>query len=178
MKDKFWVLFFSLVPLLCMGQEQGSKPVVVAFEYGLESKGQEDIKSIGLKADFLHYHRSGFATSIETKIRRYKGFRSDIENNTLAFGLGYTIKYHFINKEKFSPYVDCGFGAIYSIDRFPTRGTHFNGQYYVGLGSIFDWLEKIKPFLGVRYYHSSNGRGFVMDNPAFDGFFFSIGCRI
>ena len=48
---------------------------------------------------------------------------------------------HFLTKEKLSSFVDCGMGAIYSVDRFPSKGTHFNGQYYVGLGSIIDFAK-------------------------------------
>ena len=135
------VVLLSLVSMVCDGQEllssvskAGARPIFIAFEYGAETKGNEDINAIGLKLDFAHYHRDRFATSIETKFRRYKGVRSEIENNTLAMGVGFTIKYHYIDNVKLSSFVDCGFGAIYSLDRFPSRGTHFNGQYYLGLG--------------------------------------------
>lgn len=166
---------------LCVSQEyvsaifkQESKPVFVAIEYGFETKGQEDINSIGLKVNFARYHRDNFATSIECKIRKYQGFRTEIENNTLSFGIGYAINYHFLNIRQLTTFVDCGFGAAYTLEPFPTKGTNINGQYYFGLGLAANY-KKLTPIITVRYYHSSNGSGSGVGNPAYDGLFFSLG---
>lgn len=176
-----FIILFMLIANLSFAQDlepslmrQGSSPVFIAIEYGLETKGQEDINSIGLKLDFAKYHRDKFGTSIEGKIRWYRGIRTDVENNTLSFGLGYAIKYHFLNIDIMSVFVDCGLGAAYALDPFPSKGTNLNGQYYLGIG-ILPVLRKLQPIVTIRYYHSSNGSGGGIGNPAYDGIFFSTG---
>lgn len=154
---------------------KGQKTFAFAFDYGFEVKGDEDINSIGIKLDLSRYHRDNFALGIESKLRRYKGLRNNVENNTFAIGLSYVVKYHFINRGNFGAFIDSGLGAIYSLDRFPDVGTQLNGQYYLGIGNIFGYSSKHQIILELRWFHSSNGSGSSIGNPSYDGLFISLG---
>ena len=171
-------LFFFLLMLMSYGLygqdeqhillSEPTRPTYISFEIGFERKNEKDIKSIGTRITFEHFHRDRFATGIELTPKYYFGSRSNLQNNTMALGLGYIVKYHYIQNSRFSLFFDCGFGAIYSVDRFPKNGTHFNAQYYGGFGANFN-LSPIKALqFGFRFFHSSNGRGLTFDNPAYD----------
>lgn len=103
------------------------------------------------------------------------GYRFDEEGgsgdaeDSLGTGFNLGLRYHFLEYERFSMFVDGIVGAQYSRRNFPEGGTHFNFNEQLGLGISYRLHDNLHLISGCRYMHISNARIRGEDeNPGFD----------
>ena len=105
------------------------------------------------------------------------GYHLDEENGTSddaddasAAGVNVGLRYHYLEYERLSLFIEGIAGLFYGTRNWPEGGTHFNFNQQMGLGATFRFDEHAHLIGGVRYMHLSNGRIRGEDeNPSFDG---------
>lgn len=153
----------------------GSQAVSVNIDYGIEQNVSSGINKVGLRLGYEKYHRTGFSFGGEFTIKHYNGKREEAKINMIALGAGYILKWYFLKAEFISFYFDHGGGVIFTREGFPPPGTKVNGLINIGIGISFLIKDLMSISLGVRDYHSSNGKGFAENNPAYDATIFYAG---
>jgi len=86
------------------------------------------------------------------------GYFIDQTNDTGAGAVGLLPRWHYLQGDNWSVYVDGGAGIIYSDKRMGDSGTHFNFTLEAGLGMTYSLSERIMPITGFRWFHVSNAR--------------------
>jgi hypothetical protein len=84
-------------------------------------------------------------------------------------GLSLLLRYHFLNRNRFSLFIDGGGGLAFLDEEFPAQGTHSNFTARVGLGATLQLTDDLHLLTGARYFHLSNAARNGMDeNPSLD----------
>lgn len=97
-------------------------------------------------------------------------------NDTDGGGASLLLRWHLINLDRFSFYLDGGGGLVWTQDPVPTGGTTYN--YTARAGGGISWRLKEDVYLlgGARYFHLSNGNQHGRENnPSFDGVEYYLG---
>ena len=76
-------------------------------------------------------------------------------------------RWHFIQKHRYTIYLDGGAGVLYTNENVPRRGSKFNFTPQAGLGMTFDVGREMRLMVGTRWHHASNADLFE-DNPGRD----------
>ena len=122
-----------------------------------------------------YYFRDALAIVGELHAGAFDGSRRLEETGELrqvsSAGLGgaLLIRWHFLQRERWSSFFDLGWGLLLTDDEFPPGGTELNGTRQYGLGLTYQTGDRFHLVFGARQLHISNGRGFVEDNPSYDG---------
>lgn len=84
---------------------------------------------------------------------------------------GFTMRWHFLNRGRFTLYADAGIGVLVSTDDVPRGGSSFNFMPRAGAGASFKINDRgVRGYLGARWHHVSNARITGDDrNPDRDG---------
>ena len=84
--------------------------------------------------------------------------------------LSLLLRQHFINRGRFSFYIDVGWGVIETEYDTPLRGTRFNYIQHVGPGITYEPDKGTYLLGGARFFHISNAREEGRDrNPSVNG---------
>ena len=91
-------------------------------------------------------------------------------DDALAPGVNLGLRWHFLERDRFTLFIEGIAGMFYGGRNFPRRGTHFNFNQQFGLGATYRIDENVHLLGGARYMHISNARVHGEDeNPSFDG---------
>jgi len=91
------------------------------------------------------------------------------DNVHAAIGLGITFRCHFLERERWTLFVDGGVGMMLSTGGVPTPGgSRFNFTPEMGFGCTFDVNRDWRVVTGVRWHHVSNAKSW-RSNPGRDG---------
>ena len=84
---------------------------------------------------------------------------------------GFTLRWHFLNRDRWSLYADAGIGLLFATDDVPRGGSSFGFMPRAGVGASVDLNDEgLRGYLGVRWHHISNARITGDDrNPDRDG---------
>jgi len=115
------------------------------------------------------------SVGLEVALVRFLGERDERAAKTLGATLLPVVAWHFWRSGDASLAFDIGYGGAVFLPAFPPGGTSLNGYSTVGLQGRLPLRRDVVLLLGVRAMHHSNGRGFVADNPAFDGIALNLG---
>jgi len=98
------------------------------------------------------------------------------DENAILGGFGFLLRYHFVNHDPWSLFIDAGGGLSYADPQVPEFGTHFNFTAKGGGGISYRLRDDLHLLTGVRYFHVSNGDIHGRENnPSFDGIQLWIG---
>ena len=87
-----------------------------------------------------------------------------------APGLNIGLRWHFLERDRLTLFIEGIAGLFYGAHNFPQGGTHFNFNEQFGLGATYRIDDNVHFLGGVRYMHISNARIRGEDeNPSFDG---------
>jgi len=115
------------------------------------------------------------SVGVELALVRFVGERDARSVNCVGTTLLPVVAWHFFRSGGASLAFDLGYGGALFHPAFPPGGTALNGYSAVGLQARLPLRRDVSLLLGVRAMHHSNGRGFVSENPAFDGIVFNVG---
>jgi hypothetical protein len=88
-----------------------------------------------------------------------------------AFGGNLGLRFHFLEHQRVSLFLDGIAGFYYADRKFPPGGTHFNYVVGGGLGATLRVYENVHLYGAARYVHASNARIHGDDeNPSVDAF--------
>lgn len=82
--------------------------------------------------------------------------RQKAGDNGLAGGFDLLARYHVLEFEHVSFFIDGGAGAFVADKRVPRGGTNFNFTPQVGLGMTCPLADNVFLILGIRAWHLSN----------------------
>ena len=105
------------------------------------------------------------------------GFYVDQPNDdTAALSAGLLLRWHFLQAERFTLFVDGGFGVSVADAAVPEGGTHFNYTPKGGVGATILLRDDLHLIGGVRFFHQSNANIHGREqNPSFDGAQYYLG---
>lgn len=78
-----------------------------------------------------------------------------------AFGVnpGFTLRWHFINRDAWTLYADMGIGLLFATDDVPDGGSSFDFMPRAGGGASFSVDDRgTRAYVGARWHHVSNAR--------------------
>jgi hypothetical protein len=129
-------------------------------------------KFYGVNVGGGYYLLDRFALNAE--VSGYRVDQPDNQANLIAGDL--LLRWHFVQWERLTLFVDGGGGVSMADPEIPEFGTHFNFIGKGGLGATWRLSEKMDLIGGGRYFHLSNGNihGRI-ENPSFDGVQFYAG---
>ena len=121
--------------------------------YGSAAVGKTSRKVYAGHVGLGYYMIDGVSINLEGA-----GYFIDQANDTGAGGVDLLPRWHYLQGDNWSLYVDGGPGIIYSNKRMGDSGTHFNFTLQAGLGMTYSLNERIMPITGFRWFHISNAR--------------------
>ncbi len=72
---------------------------------------------------------------------------------------GFTLRWHFLSKDRWSLYADAGIGVLFATDDVPQGGTSVGFMPKAGVGGTFRITDGgTRAYAGVRWHHVSNAR--------------------
>jgi hypothetical protein len=116
-----------------------------------------------------------FSTGAEVALVHFVGRRGGRPVDTFGVTVLPLVRWSFVRTGSFACSFDAGLGLALFGDGFPPGGTQLNGYSTFGLAIEHALTDRVALLGGVRAIHHSNGRGFVDDNPAFDGVAIHLG---
>jgi hypothetical protein len=98
------------------------------------------------------------------------------DDDTAALGGGLLLRWHFLQADRYTLFVDGGFGVSIADAEVPEGGTHFNYTPKGGGGATFRLGEDVHLVGGLRFFHQSNANIHGRErNPSFDGAQYYVG---
>lgn len=94
-------------------------------------------------------------------------------------GVSLLLRWHVLNRERLSLYIDGGGGLATFEDELPAQGSHSNFTARVGVGASYEIIDDFHLIGGARYFHLSNAARHGMDeNPSLDAVELYLGVLI
>jgi hypothetical protein len=126
-----------------------------------------DGAAIRLGAEYRFHPAFGFGP--EVSFLQLSGFRDGRPSTARGAAATYVARWYALRSNTASLYGMFGFGGVAFDAPFPRGGTRLDGTSLWGVGGSLGlgahgWLS-----LEARQLHSSNGKGLVPENPAYDG---------
>lgn len=128
-----------------------------------------EIRRVHLQTGLERHFSSSFSAGIELSGARFVGTRADSVADAVSVSVLPVVRWTFLRLAPVNTYFDFGFGGAFFTPAFPPGGTRLNGHSTFGVGLEFSLRSDVALRLQLRQMHHSNGRGFVTENPAFDG---------
>ncbi len=109
----------------------------------------------------LHYSASKFFTddfNLSFELGGMYCNQDAPDHDTGGINGNILLRWHFVNRETWSLYLDAGAGLLYVDDKVPFDGSHLNMTPQAGFGGSvqIDQDRDIRLFGGVRWHHVSN----------------------
>ena len=172
--------------LLLATTRAGAAPL---FDYGGDSfrKGLWVVEAEGafiapIRFSDDKFYQANFAAgyyfaddvSLSTEVAGY--FADQPNDDTGLAGIGLLLRWHFLQSEQFTLFVDGGFGFSLAEAAVPEGGTHFNYTPKGGAGATIRLRDDLHLIGGARFFHLSNANLHGRDqNPSFDGVQYYLG---
>lgn len=135
--------------------EPGSQYFGVLGAGGLSFESDDDSTDANLA---LTYHRF-LIQDIEFIGELGGWYFNQSGNNAAGVNPAFTIRWHFLNRDRWTVYADAGMGLLFTTDNVPEGGTSFNFMPRVGAGGTVRLTDDgARLFLGARWHHVSNAR--------------------
>ncbi len=91
------------------------------------------------------------------------------DDDASAVGINILFRWHFMEGEDWTVYLDGGAGLLQTSETFPASGTHFNFTPQGGIGGTLKLHGRSHLIGGVRWYHlSNNDKNGGVRNPGYD----------
>ena len=98
------------------------------------------------------------------------------DEDTALVGTGLLLRWHFVELDRWSLFVDGGVGVSWAEDEVPDGGTHFNFIGKGGPGATVELRDGFHLIGGARFFHQSNANMYGRDeNPSLDGIQYYLG---
>ncbi len=130
---------------------QGDRSISLTGMYIGERNGNDEYHVQAVPA-FGYYFVDRAAAEVQVPL-----YYAHDEEDSLGIGINLDFRYHFLNTERFSLFVDGGGGALLTTQDFPTDGTVYNFTWFGGAGGTYEHRDDTFLLLGMRYQHISNG---------------------
>ena len=80
-------------------------------------------------------------------------------DNAAGVNPGFTLRWHFLNRQSWTLYADTGIGLLLATDNVPATGTSFDFMPRAGGGVSFRLNDRgLRGYLGARWHHVSNAQ--------------------
>ncbi|HIN09780.1 MAG TPA: acyloxyacyl hydrolase [Phycisphaerales bacterium] len=163
------VQFDSQTPLHSLWGKKGSKRWGygggIAFDL---EESDNQIKNFGIEFEFF----------VEDNLSLDLGFHllkvEQTGKNASGFNATLHLRWHFIDKETWSMFIEGGVGLLRTSDDVPVDGSQFNFTPQIGGGFSFDAGNNNRWLVGVRWQHISNANMYNA-NPSRDSLMFWTG---
>lgn len=99
-----------------------------------------------------YYLADNFAASLTVPVSHVRQYTQDA---TMA-GLDLTLRYHFLQYERFTAFGDLSGGIAQANHIVPPGGTYFNFTAKLGIGATWRLADQLYLVGGVNYFHLSN----------------------
>jgi hypothetical protein len=97
-------------------------------------------------------------------------------DDTGILGGGVLLRWHFLEAERYSLFIDGGFAVSIAEAAVPEGGTHFNYTPKGGVGATVRLQDDVHLIGGARFFHLSNGNLHGREqNPSQDGVQYYLG---
>lgn len=92
------------------------------------------------------------------------------DSDASAVGVSFLGRWHWVQRDRWSAFMDAGAGLLLSDPSVPAQGTHFNFMPQVGVGGTYEVRDGVHLTAGVRFLHISNAglQGGDENNPGAD----------
>lgn len=147
-------------------EERARALTVQAGGLSSHSPAPEETSASSARIGLSRQVRDGFAIVGELGLST---FDEPHRSPTLGADVSALLRWDAFHAGRWRGFVEFGFGLLLTDDEFPTGGTSLNGIRHVGAGLACEVDDDLQLVLSVRQQHASNGRGFVEDNPSWDG---------
>lgn len=98
------------------------------------------------------------------------------KDDAAILGGGLLLRWHFLQAERYTLFVDGGVGVTIADTPVPEFGTHFNYTGKGGVGATIQLREDLHLIGGARFFHLSNANLHGRDqNPSQDGVQYYLG---
>lgn len=156
-----------------MAQQKGSTHFLTTLEHFHSEDNDKPIQITQFNAEMSHYVVNRLAMGVGFSGMIGRGTRfiqfEPFDSNAVGLGASGFFRFDVANFSHHNLYVETGYGILLTANRFPSGGTRLNGTVRHGIGYNVRLKSGQFLFFGWRWIHISNGRGFVPDNPAYDG---------
>ncbi len=72
---------------------------------------------------------------------------------------GFTLRWHFLNRQTWTLYADTGIGLLFATDNVPATGTSIDFMPRAGGGVTFRFNDRgLRGYFGARWHHVSNAQ--------------------
>ena len=165
-----------IIPLFSYGQEgQRHFSVNAGSAFSIERDSATDL---GLWVGYHHFIANHIETIAELAILNH----NQVGDNAIGFNPSLNVRWHYLNKDSWTLFVDAGIGTLLTTDNVPDGGTSLNFTPRAGVGLTYDLAElwdSCNPprlILGARWHHISNARlNGNSRNPDRDGIMLYLG---
>lgn len=99
-----------------------------------------------------YYLADNFGASLTVPVSHIRQYTQDA---TMA-GLDLTLRYHFLQYERFTAFGDLSGGIAQANHIVPPGGTYFNFTAKLGIGATWRLADQLYLVGGVNYFHLSN----------------------
>ncbi len=80
-------------------------------------------------------------------------------NDAAGVNPGFTLRWHFLNRQSWTLYADTGIGLLLASDNVPATGTSFDFMPRAGGGVTFRLNNRgLRGYIGARWHHVSNAQ--------------------
>ena len=91
------------------------------------------------------------------------------EAEGVGLGGGGFLRWRPVRVRRLAPFVEGGFGALFTTEAFPPGGTVWNFSQRYGLGIDVQITARLELAVAYRHVHFSNGKGLGSQNPSYNG---------
>ncbi len=134
---------------------------------GIDDSKEINISHVGFGKTY--YVTDGLGLNGEILAIVSRGERDGVDADTEGIGAFFALRWHFLRAKSWSLFLNHGIGPVLFVEEFPPGGTKLNGLIQYSLGMSAHLGNSMLLTLGARHVHISNGKGFVADNPSYDG---------
>ncbi len=89
--------------------------------------------------------------------------------HTVGAGFSGWVRWEVANFDHHNFFIEVGHGMLFTLREFPPGGTKWNFSIRRGFGFNVHLKDNRYLTFGWRWMHLSNGRGFIPENPAYEG---------
>jgi len=156
------VQFDDQVPLLDEWGGKGTKRWDIVAGYAVEFEETENrLVRVGIEIE--HFVENNLSIDLGLHLLDVEQSGKD----TLGVNASVQLRWHFIDEESWSMFIEGGIGILRSSANVPSGGSSFNFTPQIGSGFSFDAGNNNRWLVGVRWFHISNANTYN-NNPSRD----------
>jgi hypothetical protein len=126
------------------------------------------------EGSFLYSYYFSDAVSVGAELAGY--YVDQPKEDTAILGAGVLLRWHFLQADRYTLFVDGGFAVSIAEEEVPEGGTHFNYTPKGGVGATLRLRDDLHFIGGARFFHLSNANLHGRENnPSQDGVQYYVG---